>query len=342
MSVKIEFCCLPTIIGSMPHTNPEEACLLINNYLPDLPAWPQLPERQSSENMYIQYSEGFPGLVVENGKLYVDQGERFDEQIEQFYNDYEEKSFSSYGISGDNAAGLHTFKALSQGRYNMLKGQVCGPVSWGLCVTDREQRGILYDDLLADTAAKFLRLKTMWQEQFLRSFSRQTVIFIDEPYLSSLGTAFMAVSAETVCTLLEEVLAGISGISGIHCCGATDWSLLLRSSADVISFDAYNYADSLATYTAEVQDFLRQGGTIAWGIVTNMDESLQKETVASLYDRLGEAMAPYTREGLSFKQLAAQSILTPACGLATLSIEAATEALHLLAELSATMRSKYC
>ena len=342
MTKKIEFCCLPTIIGTMPHTNPDEACLLVNNYLPDLPAWPQLPQRDSAENMYVQYSEGFPGIVVENGKPYVDQDKNFDEQIERFYNDYEEKKFSRYGVSGRNAAGLHTFKALSQERYRMVKGQVTGPISWGLCVTDREQRGILYDDLLADTAAKFLRLKAMWQEDFLRSFASQTIIFIDEPYLTSLGTAFTAISSETVSTLLEEVLAGISGISGIHCCGSTDWSLLLRSSTDIISFDAYNYADSLSTYAADVNDYLRQGGTIAWGIVTNCDESLEKETVPSLYDRLGEAMAPYTREGITFKQLAAQSILTPSCGLATLSIDAATEALHLLSELSEKMRSRYC
>ncbi len=342
MTAKFEFCCRPTIIGSMPHTDPDEACMLINNYLPDLPAWPQLPQRGSFENMYIQYSEGFPGLVVENDKLYVEQTGKFDEQIEQFYNDYEQNNLARFNVSGQYAAGLHAFKALSQESYGLIKGQIVGPISWGLCVVDRQQRGILYDDLLAETAAKFLRLKASWQEEFLKSFARRTIIFIDEPYLTSLGTAFVAVPDETVSSLLEEVLKGISGISGIHCCGSTDWSLLLRSSADIISFDAYNYADSLSTYTADVQTFMNRGGAIAWGIVTNMDESLQQETVPSLYDRLGEAMAPYTRGGLSIKQLAAQSILTPSCGLATLSIEAATEALHLLAELSEKMRAKYC
>ena len=137
-------------------------------------------------------------------------------------------------------------------------------------------------------------------------------------------------------------MGGISGISGIHCCGSTDWSLLLNTSTDIISFDAYNYADSLSTYTADVEKFLQRGGTIAWGIVTNFDEALEKETTASLFDRLGEAMAPYTRDGFSIKQLAAQSILTPSCGLATLSIDGATEALHLLAELSQKIRSRYC
>ena len=58
-----EFNCLPTMIGSMPHTDPAEACAVVSRYLKDIPAWPQLPQRSFKENMYAQYSEGFPGIV---------------------------------------------------------------------------------------------------------------------------------------------------------------------------------------------------------------------------------------------------------------------------------------
>ena len=223
----------------------------------------------------------------------------------------------------------------------MVKGQIIGPISWGLCVTDRERRGILYDELLADIAAGFLRLKAMWQERFLKTISVGTVIFVDEPYLTSLGTAFIAISSEQVSSLLEKVLSGIVGFKGVHCCGSTDWSILLNSSIDVLSFDAYNYADSLATYPAEVKAFLKRGSTIAWGIVPNDEESLAKESLASLHDRLGEALAPFTRDGIPFKQLIAQGLLTPSCGLASVSIEAATQVLQLLTELSAKLKKKY-
>lgn len=64
-----EFYCLPTIIGSMPHTDPAKACALIARFLKDIPAWPQLPRRAFPENMYVQYSEGFPGAVVENNRI---------------------------------------------------------------------------------------------------------------------------------------------------------------------------------------------------------------------------------------------------------------------------------
>jgi hypothetical protein len=341
MTKKVEFNCLPTIIGSMPHTDARQACELIARYLPDLPAWPQLPRRSNLENMYIQYSDGFPGVVVEGSKISVERTAKFDTQLEKLYNAASESKFDDYGVSPSYAAGLHAFLSLKEKHPRMAKGQITGPISWGLCVTDKEQRGILYDELLAEALAKFLRLKAMWQENFLKQVSKDTLIFLDEPYLASLGSAFVAISNEKVSELLEEVLSGLQGLKGVHCCGVTDWSILLKSSIDVLSFDTYNYADSLSCYPAETKTFLKHGGVIAWGIVANEEESLGKENISSLYDRLTEAMAPFTRDGISFKQLAAQSILTPSCSLASMSIEASEQALQLLSDLSAKMRGKY-
>ena len=110
---------------------------------------------------------------------------------------------------------------------------------------------------------------------------------------------------------------------------------------DILSFDAYNYASDLSTYPSEVKSFLERGGVIAWGIVPNDEEALAKESVASLHDRLGEAMAPFTRDGLSFKQVVEQGLLTPSCGLAGLSPEAANQTLELLADLSQYLRKRY-
>jgi methionine synthase II (cobalamin-independent) len=341
MLAKIEFNCLPTAIGSMPQTDPKEACSIVAKYLPDLPAWPQLPKRSQLENMYAQFSQGFPGIVLEGDKVYVERSADFDSQLEQLYNAASEDNPDDYGISAEYAAGLHAFLSLKERHPGMVKGQITGPITWGLCVTDREQRGILYDDLLAEALAKFLRLKAIWQERFLSQISPNTVIFVDEPYLTSLGTAFVAIPNEQVTILLEEVLSGITGLKGVHCCGTTDWSLLLKSFTDILSFDAYNYADSLSCYPAEVKAFLERGGSIAWGIVSNSEDALAGESVASLYDRLGEAMAPFSREGIPFKQLVAQGLLTPSCTLASLSPEACISALELLAGLSAKVRSKH-
>ena len=347
----IEFGCRPTIIGSMPHTSPVEACALITNHLKDFPTWPQLPNRSFLENMYVQYSEGFPGVVIEGigedarpeeGHIHVDRSADLSKPLEKLYSAYLENKIDELPISEKYAAGLHRFLSLSHPSALGIKGHVTGPVSWGLTVTDQDRRSIIYDDTLADAAAKLLRLKATWQEKELKRLNKNTIIFVDEPYMSSFGSAFVSISREKVVTLLEEVFGGITGLKGVHCCGNTDWSVLLCTSLDIVNFDAYNYAQSLSLYPKEVKRFLDRSGTIAWGIVPVYGDSLARETVASLKDRLEEAMAPFTRQGVPFRQLARQSLLTPGCGLATLRTpEAAANALELLVALSDAMRRRY-
>ena len=109
MPSKIEFECLPTAIGTMPHTDPEEACSLMAKYLPALPTWPQLPKRSQIENMYIQFSEGFPGAVLEGDKVYIERSPLFDTQLEQLYTACAENNPDDYGVSAEHAAGLHAF-----------------------------------------------------------------------------------------------------------------------------------------------------------------------------------------------------------------------------------------
>ncbi len=340
MSARLEFGCLPTAIGSMPHTNPDEACSIIMKYLPDIPIWPQLPKRSPKENMITQFSEGFPGVVIKGDKIHIEPSANFESDLERIYVDCEQDNAHKYGISTEYAAGLYAFLSKAKGS-KIVKGQVTGPITWGLAVTDQDGLGILYDDTLAEAAAKFLRLKASWQENILRELSPNTIIFVDEPYLVSLGSVFTPIPEEKVPVLLEEVFRGIKGIKGLHCCGNTNWSVILDTTIDILSFDAYNYASSLSTHSAKVKSFLGRGGNIAWGIVPNEEEALAKESSASLRDRLEEAMAPFTRDGVKLKQIIAQGLITPSCTLASLSLEAANQALELMAKLSHDLRSRY-
>ncbi|MBI2868311.1 MAG: methionine synthase, partial [Chloroflexi bacterium] len=184
-------------------------------------------------------------------------------------------------------------------------------------------------------------LKAAWQEKELARLSKNTIIFIDEPYMSSFGSSYVPISRDKVIGLLEEVMGGVRGLKAVHCCGNTDWSVLLATSLDILSFDTYGYAGSLALFPAEVKKLLERGGAVAWGVVPNDKEALGKETAATLKDRLEEAMAPFTRKGIAFRKIVAQSLLTPCCGLASLTIPEAEQAMRLLTGLSDLMRSRY-
>jgi len=340
---EFEFNLLPTAVGSLPHEDPKEACKLVLKYLPQIPAWPQLPKRTFLENMYVQFSEGFPGIVLEDERIYVDRGFDLDPGLERLYLAYLENDVDYGATSPNYAAGLAALlQQLSAISHQPLaiKGQVTGPISWGLTVVDQNRRPVLYDEVLADAVAKHLRLKAVWQEHELRQISPTTIIFVDEPYLSAFGSAFVSLSREQVVQYLEEVFAGIEGIKGIHCCGNTDWSIVLSTALDILNFDAYNYAESLSLYPDDVKAFLKHGGLIAWGIVPN-DERVMDETVESLIRRLHAAMGLLVEKGVPFDDLIKAALITPSCGLRSLSIEAAERALELTAAISTAMKERY-
>jgi len=290
--------------------------------------------------MYAQFSQGFPGTAVdESGHVVLDRSQDLDTALEAVHLAYLERNPEGYAISEEYAAGLHAMLA-SKISPAGVKGHVIGPISWGLSVIE-DGRYAVYDDGLAEAMARHLALKANWQERSLAHLSPTTIIFVDEPYLTSLGSAFVSLPEEKVMNLLTETLSGIQGLRGLHCCGSTDWSLVLRLPIDILSFDAYNYAGSLSAYTENVQQFVSNGGGVAWGAVPNDEETLSRESLPALRERLEEAIASFVTADLTFRRLATQSLITPSCGLVALSYDAAEQALAYLAELSAEMRRRY-
>jgi len=336
---------LSTSVGSVPYADARRGCDAILDRFPEFPTWPQLPRRSFLENMYVQFSERFPGVVLdsENERIIVDRSRDLDGALEQLYMAYLENDLDFAATGVEYAAGLAQFPlAVAERSFSpvAVKGQVTGPVSWGLSVVDQNRRPVLYDDVLADALARHLRLKAAWQERELAKVCPQTVIFVDEPYMSSFGSAFVALQREQVITLLEEVFGGIQGLKGVHCCGNTDWSLLLETSVDILSFDTYEYAEALSLYPEEVSSFLDRGGIIAWGI-TPTTEVVWEETVQSLSARLEGALDLLASKGVPREDMLAASLVTPSCGVGSLDEPAAERALSLTAAVGEAMREKY-
>ena len=156
-----EFGCLPTIIGSMPDTDPAEACALVNHYLKDIPAWPQLPKRSFRENMYVQFSEGFPGVVIEDDKIFVDRSQDLDKPLEKLYAAYLNNDFDKYPVSAEYAAGLHSFLSLTNLSPLAVKGQIPGPVTWGIIPNQAEsltkETVVSLEDRLEEVMVPFAR-----------------------------------------------------------------------------------------------------------------------------------------------------------------------------------------
>jgi hypothetical protein len=325
--------------GSLPHTDPDEACRLMLETL-DIPTWPQLPRRIFLENMYVQFSERFPGVVLANERIYVDRDLDLDAQLEQLYIAYLANDLEYGRISPQYAAGLYRMLELDLGKPAAVKGQVTGPVSWGLTVVDQNRRPVLYDDVLAEALAKHLRLKATWLEHELKKLAPTTLLLIDEPYMSSFGSAYISLSQRQAVTLIEEVLAGIEGLKGLHCCGNTDWSLMMSTSIDILSFDAYEQADSIALYPDELQAFLARGGILAWGIVPASDKVFD-ETVEGLVECFERSIGALAEKGLHRDDLLAAAMITPSCGCGSLQVGTAEQVLRLTASVAKALKERY-
>jgi len=334
---------LATGIGSMPHSDTRQAMSVMFQNFSTLPYWPQLPKRDFRENMYAQFSEQLVGVKLDLPQelisVIIDNDTMA--QVEAFYARYLEDNADLFAVGQDYAAGLYAMRdnraALKNARW--IKGQITGPISFGLKVVDQNLKPMLYDDSLRDVLVKHLARKAQWHEKFLSDLGTP-ITFVDEPSLALIGASVVALNRDEVIRDLEEVYSSIHGLKGTHCCGNTDWSLLMATSVDIISFDALNYAENLALFADDVKQFLNRGGALAWGIVPTVEEEIASATADGLVARLESAMDLLVKKGIDRDLLYERALITPACGLGTVSMQAAERAFALTREVSEKVRSR--
>jgi methionine synthase II (cobalamin-independent) len=224
-----------------------------------------------------------------------------------------------------------------------VKGQITGPFTFCTAISDQNKKAIIYDEQIKEAAVKLLALKSRWQARELSQFGCPVIIFIDEPALAGFGSSeFITISRDEIAQSLEEVIAAVhaeGGLAGVHVCANTDWSLVLDSSADIVSFDAYSYFDRFMLYSAKIKEFLDAGKIIAWGMVPTLKaDKLDLETTESLVNQWKEKAGQIEKLGIEFDQLISQSLITPSCGAGSLSTEQSIKVLRLTQEISQRIR----
>lgn len=329
-------------MGSVPFADPKKSCEIILDRFKELPFWPQLPKRSFPENMYVQFSEGMPGVTLDDKSrsVRIDTAQAL-EGLEGFYGRFLEDDLESFKISKRMSEGFYAFLDAvksSGARYKFLKGQVTGPASFGLALTDEKKVSIIYNKELFEALTKLISMKARWQIKKIKELAEGAVIFIDEPYLVSIGSSYVNINIEETMGAINEVAHSIKqegALAGLHCCGNTDWPVLLRSDIDILSFDAYNFMTQFTLFKKEIREFLKRGGTIAWGIVPTIADDLKGNTVEALLDRFRKA-----REALGDIGEDGSSLITPSCGVGSLDERDAEKALDYAAQLSHILKEK--
>lgn len=344
-------------IGSLPHKSLADAMKIVEKYFPSLPFWPQLAKLNKNEDMIVQFLENVPGLVSDDGNVYIDnESDTFFEQLEELFMDYEEiiadsssELLDKYGISENYSSTFRPFlEIVSKNKPNYAKGQITGPFTLATSLTDKEGRCAFYDETLREIIIKLLSLKALWQIREIKKANSNTVpiIFLDEPSISQLGTsAFITISKEDVVCAFREISDLIKqngAISAIHCCGKCDWNVPIESGVDILNLDGYFFAQNLSLFSKDVEKFLSGGGKIAWGIVPTLDsDALQAADINVMQAKFDEAVNYLIKKGLDKELVINNSMITPSCGAGSLTVELSEKAMNLTKNVALKLQEKY-
>jgi len=347
---------LATAIGSLPHEDPARAVEIVLGSVPEAPFWPQLPRLGIQEQMEVQYSEGIPCAVLdrEKGRMYFDTSQDYSEGFAAFYEGYlaaegadGSAALSSMAVSPAFSKGLYALESrlAAEGKKRpCVKVQTTGPCSFALTVTDENKRAIYYNDEFRDVIIKALAMKCRWQVRKFKPFAERTICFIDEPILSAFGSStYVSVKRDDVVAHLEELIAAVhaeGGLAGIHCCGNTEWSILVDAGADIVNFDAFGFGETIAMYPAAMKAHLERGGAIAWGIVPT-SVAIRQQTVETLVARFEKAAEGLAVKGIDKKLIFDQAMITPSCGTGSMEVADAETVFEMLRLVSEALRARH-
>lgn len=331
---------LATGIGSLPHKDVNAALDLIFKYTPEIPFWPQLPKRDTKEAMVTQASEGLPCIKIKNKELIFDD-ENQESELEAFYEKVINSDIDYFKVSDDFASGLWGFyRRLEQtplDNIKFIKCQLCGPFTFSASINDQEGKAILHNKVMMQAVLKGLLMKALWQIKLFKKFNKPIIFFFDEPYLGSFGSAYTPINREEVVSGLTELTRKIKSegiLTGIHCCGNTEWSIFTDiKSLDIISFDAYSFLDKLLLYTDNLKAFFKRNGILCWGIVPTL-EFTGKETSGLLIAKLNTGIDSLVKKGIDKKIVLDNLLLSPSCGMGTLDNKTAENILSILSEIA--------
>jgi len=176
-------------------------------------------------------------------------------------------------------------------------------------------------------------MKARWLVGMIKAAypEKDVIIFFDEPYMVSFGSAYVSISKEETISLLNEVLEGVEARTGVHCCGNTDWSVLFNSNIGIVNYDAFSFLETIFYYPEDLARFLKRGGWLSPGFVPSSGEVMRigRGEIASLMQKFARQL-----KATSLELKSKDWLITTSCGLGSLKTPEARKAMELLKELA--------
>jgi hypothetical protein len=331
---------LTTAMAVMPHRDVDRALQVALSM--DVPFWPQLPLYSYHEDMYVQASEHFPGIILDLEKRALRFSmEKFTAELEDTLAHFEEPEY--FDVSETYSVVYSRFLTLDLSDRPAIRGQLEGPISFGFNVLDQDDRPILFDDTLRPFMLEFMAKRVNAQLARLTKRNPNAFMFIDEPGLQFLFSAMTGYSDMAAKGDMELFFSMIQRPRGVHLCGNPDWDFLLGLDLDILSLDVYSNGEVFASYAESIKKYLERGGFLVWGIVPTNFEPFEAENSDSLEKRLEDVWYILGKGGIDLEFLLSRSLLSPAtCCLVNPDGEKTVEeAFKVINRLSKRLREKY-
>ena len=300
---------LTTAMAVMPHTDVDRALQVALSL--DIPFWPQLPHYSYHEDMYVQASEHFPGMLLDMEKQTLRFSlDKFMDELEEVMAHFDEPAY--FDISDTYSVVYKRFLDLDLSGRPAIRGQLEGPISFGFNVKDQNDRPILFDDTVRPFMLEFMAKRVNVQLARLKERNSNAFMYVDEPGLQFLFSAMAGYSDQAARQDMATFFSMIDRPRGVHLCGNPDWDFLLGQDLDILSLDVYTNGEVFASYATAIRRFLDRGGILVWGVVPTNFEPFEKENMTSLERKLDAVWNRLYERGIDRDLLLSQSLLSPA------------------------------
>ena len=331
---------LTTAMGVMPHLDADRALKIALSV--DVPYWPQLPNYNYYEDMYVQAGEHFPGILLDLEKRTLKFSmDKFILELEETLGHFDEPEY--FDISREYSVVYHKFLEMDLSDRPAIRGQLEGPISFGFNVLDQDERPILFDDTVRPFMFEFMAKKINVQLSRLKTMNKNAFMFVDEPGLQFLFSSMAGYNDLKAKGDLDLFFSTIERPRGIHLCGNPDWDFLLGMDMDILSLDIHTNAEIFSSYAPAIKRFLDNDGVLVWGIVPTGFEIFAKENMDTLAAQLENVWQTLAKKGIDIDHMLKRSMLSPAtCCLVNPDKEKTVEsAFSIVQQLSKILRDKY-
>lgn len=272
--------------GALPYNNIKNTTAMMAKLFRNTPFIPVLPNFSQEDTLDRRLFENIPGISYDKDKLVLNIGvldyEKEVAVFEKVFRNPDSQHIEKYGFNAGFLEKYFQMIKKFQSQYAYIN--LLGPFTVSQILTSAAQGQILADKSYRKLFIQAVCVKALWLIKKIKQYCPNTIpiVILEEPMFGQFGMVKREndeITADMVISLFSKViekLKSFGAIVGVQCFEKCDWSIPIKSGADLISYDAYNNPNNLSIIPDLLIDFLRNGGVINWGIVPVVSDNMVK------------------------------------------------------------------